>query len=206
MLELGSGTGLVGLVAGHLGARVCITDQAYVFLLNSDIKCLSAEPVFFLPRGHQKSHLIPIMERNILLNRLESNVTAAELDWCVLHLIFKVIAPRFTRAVFPILLHQSSGQRRFLNFSNARTLSSQPIAYTWKLLSRSSSRLWSRLSHLPRNGLRRCWSASRNAGKPISASSLCSKRTSPGYLWYAISTIRKKNCVMMLKGFLVASR
>jgi hypothetical protein len=30
VLELGSGTGLVGLVAGHLGARVCITDQAYV--------------------------------------------------------------------------------------------------------------------------------------------------------------------------------
>ena len=33
MLELGSGTGLVGLVAGYLGARVCITDQAYVYLL-----------------------------------------------------------------------------------------------------------------------------------------------------------------------------
>ena len=32
VLELGSGTGLVGLVAGHLGARVCITDQAYVKL------------------------------------------------------------------------------------------------------------------------------------------------------------------------------
>jgi Lysine methyltransferase len=30
VLELGSGTGLVGLVAGYLGARVCITDQAYV--------------------------------------------------------------------------------------------------------------------------------------------------------------------------------
>jgi len=54
VLELGSGTGFVGLVAGYLGARVCITDQA---------------------------SLIPIMERNILLNRLQSNVTAAELDW-----------------------------------------------------------------------------------------------------------------------------
>lgn len=54
VLELGSGTGLVGLVAGYLGARVCITDQA---------------------------SLVPIMERNILLNRLQSNVTAAELDW-----------------------------------------------------------------------------------------------------------------------------
>lgn len=30
VLELGSGTGLVGLVAGYLGAHVCITDQAYV--------------------------------------------------------------------------------------------------------------------------------------------------------------------------------
>lgn len=42
VLELGSGTGLVGLVAGHLGARVCITDQAYVFLqiVVSDIRWL----------------------------------------------------------------------------------------------------------------------------------------------------------------------
>jgi len=54
VLELGSGTGLVGLVAGHLGARVCITDQG---------------------------PLIPIMERNISLNNLQSNVIAAELDW-----------------------------------------------------------------------------------------------------------------------------
>jgi len=30
VLELGSGTGLVGLVAGYLGAHVCVTDQAYV--------------------------------------------------------------------------------------------------------------------------------------------------------------------------------
>jgi predicted nicotinamide N-methyase len=56
VLELGSGTGLVGLVAGYLGARVCITDQA---------------------------PLIPIMERNISLNGLQSHVTATELDWCV---------------------------------------------------------------------------------------------------------------------------
>ncbi|KAI9510989.1 putative methyltransferase-domain-containing protein [Russula earlei] len=54
VLELGSGTGLVGLVAGYHGAHVCITDQA---------------------------PLIPIMERNISLNMLQSNVTAAELDW-----------------------------------------------------------------------------------------------------------------------------
>jgi len=53
VLELGSGTGLVGLVAGYFGARVYITDQA---------------------------SLIPIMERNIALNSL-SCVSAAELDW-----------------------------------------------------------------------------------------------------------------------------
>ncbi|KAH9051861.1 putative methyltransferase-domain-containing protein [Lactarius vividus] len=54
VLELGSGTGLVGLVAGYFGARVYITDQA---------------------------PLIPIMERNIALSNLQSSVTAAELDW-----------------------------------------------------------------------------------------------------------------------------
>ncbi|KAI9430929.1 putative methyltransferase-domain-containing protein [Lactarius indigo] len=54
VLELGSGTGLVGLVAGYLGARVYITDQA---------------------------PLIPIMERNIALSNLQSSVTAVELDW-----------------------------------------------------------------------------------------------------------------------------
>ncbi|KAN0124563.1 putative methyltransferase domain containing protein [Lactarius tabidus] len=53
VLELGSGTGLVGLVAGYFGAQVCITDQ---------------------------SSLIPIMERNVALNGL-SGVTTAELDW-----------------------------------------------------------------------------------------------------------------------------
>lgn len=31
VLELGSGTGLVGLAAAKLGARVWITDQAFVF-------------------------------------------------------------------------------------------------------------------------------------------------------------------------------
>jgi NhaP-type Na+/H+ or K+/H+ antiporter len=36
VLELGSGTGLVGLVAGYLGACVCITDQAYVISLSSN--------------------------------------------------------------------------------------------------------------------------------------------------------------------------
>ncbi|KZT13149.1 uncharacterized protein LAESUDRAFT_767687 [Laetiporus sulphureus 93-53] len=53
-LELGSGTGLVGLVAGILGADVWITDQA---------------------------PLLPIMTSNVALNGLSSRVRIAELNW-----------------------------------------------------------------------------------------------------------------------------
>ncbi|KII95938.1 hypothetical protein PLICRDRAFT_170534 [Plicaturopsis crispa FD-325 SS-3] len=54
VLELGSGTGLVGLVAAVLGASVCITDQAM---------------------------LLDIMHENVTLNALEGAVTVAELNW-----------------------------------------------------------------------------------------------------------------------------
>ncbi|KAH9912709.1 putative methyltransferase-domain-containing protein [Fomitopsis serialis] len=54
VLELGSGTGLVGLVAGKMGAEVWITDQA---------------------------PLLPIMQRNVTTNDLSSRVHVAELDW-----------------------------------------------------------------------------------------------------------------------------
>ncbi|KAH9894211.1 putative methyltransferase-domain-containing protein [Cubamyces lactineus] len=54
VLELGSGTGLVGLVAGKLGARVWITDQA---------------------------PLLGIMKQNVSLNGLESCVSVMELNW-----------------------------------------------------------------------------------------------------------------------------
>ncbi|KAF9651274.1 S-adenosyl-L-methionine-dependent methyltransferase [Thelephora ganbajun] len=55
VLELGSGTGLVGLVAGYIGAeRVWITDQ---------------------------SPLLDIMRQNVQLNSLSSTVTVAELNW-----------------------------------------------------------------------------------------------------------------------------
>ncbi|KAI0308865.1 putative methyltransferase-domain-containing protein [Amylostereum chailletii] len=56
VLELGSGTGLVGLVAAAKGARVCITDQA---------------------------QLLPTMTRNIALNAHAHAfpVAAAELNW-----------------------------------------------------------------------------------------------------------------------------
>ncbi|EIN10826.1 hypothetical protein PUNSTDRAFT_51401 [Punctularia strigosozonata HHB-11173 SS5] len=54
ILELGSGTGLVGLVAGSLGGRVWITDQA---------------------------PLLDIMRSNVALNGLSSSVSVAELNW-----------------------------------------------------------------------------------------------------------------------------
>ncbi|KAI0356719.1 hypothetical protein OH77DRAFT_227793 [Trametes cingulata] len=54
VLELGSGTGLVGLVAGKLGARVWITDQA---------------------------PLLGIMKQNVSLNNLDASVSVMELNW-----------------------------------------------------------------------------------------------------------------------------
>lgn len=49
VLELGSGTGLVGLVAGYLGARVCITDQAYVTLFRPSAHNFRHSVVYLLP-------------------------------------------------------------------------------------------------------------------------------------------------------------
>ncbi|KDQ06252.1 hypothetical protein BOTBODRAFT_60705 [Botryobasidium botryosum FD-172 SS1] len=54
VVELGSGTGLVGLVAGLLEANVCITDQ---------------------------QQLLDLMLVNVALNNLSHNVTALELNW-----------------------------------------------------------------------------------------------------------------------------
>lgn len=54
ILELGSGTGLVGLVAGALGGHVWITDQA---------------------------PLLGIMRDNVIINNLQSFVNVAELNW-----------------------------------------------------------------------------------------------------------------------------
>jgi len=54
VVELGSGTGLVGLVAGRIGARTWITDQA---------------------------PLLELMRRNVHLNGLESSVSVLELNW-----------------------------------------------------------------------------------------------------------------------------
>ena len=204
MLELGSGTGLVGLVAGYLGACVCITDQAYViFTLYPRIVASDPEVAnrhfhilllsFSSLPADNKRPLIPIMERNILLNRLQSNVTASELDWCVCLPYLKVLAPRFTWAHTGFLLqfykHRSSGQKLFPHVSNPRTLSSQPTAYTWKPRSRYSSPPWSRSSHHPRGVRPRFCSLTRSAEKPTNASSLCSKHISHGHLWYAVFRI-----------------
>ncbi|KAG1820553.1 putative methyltransferase-domain-containing protein [Suillus subaureus] len=54
IVELGSGTGLVGLVAGALGGTVWITDQA---------------------------PLLGIMQQNVTLNGLQSCVSVRELNW-----------------------------------------------------------------------------------------------------------------------------
>ncbi|KAJ8588755.1 hypothetical protein M405DRAFT_874209 [Rhizopogon salebrosus TDB-379] len=54
IVELGSGTGLVGLVAGALGGTVWITDQA---------------------------PLLDIMRQNVMLNNLQSQVSVCELNW-----------------------------------------------------------------------------------------------------------------------------
>ncbi|TEB35388.1 hypothetical protein FA13DRAFT_1788037 [Coprinellus micaceus] len=82
VLELGAGTGLVGLVAGHLPeSRVWITDQ---------------EPI------------LPIMQKNVQMNRLTENVFVAKLDWCV------VPAP----PTFRFLDYFSGAFRRLFQYPN----------------------------------------------------------------------------------------
>ncbi|KAJ7283494.1 putative methyltransferase-domain-containing protein [Mycena rebaudengoi] len=54
VLELGAGTGLVGLVAGMLGGNVCLTDQA---------------------------PMLSIMRKNVAINQLSTRCTVAELNW-----------------------------------------------------------------------------------------------------------------------------
>lgn len=57
VLELGAGTGLVGLVAGQLpGTKLWITDQ---------------------------DTILPIMQKNVSINKLSANVFVAKLDWGV---------------------------------------------------------------------------------------------------------------------------
>ena len=75
VLELGSGTGLVGLVAGYLGAHTVITDQRSVSRL-------------VLYQIHQEQLITPIlrpilelMHENVRLNGLQETVEVLELNW-----------------------------------------------------------------------------------------------------------------------------
>ena len=54
VLELGAGTGVVGIVLGLLGAQVTLTDQA---------------------------QLLPLLKENIELNKVQHHVTVKELNW-----------------------------------------------------------------------------------------------------------------------------
>lgn len=73
IVELGSGTGLVGLVAGALGGTVWITDQAFVTVCpRAYFGCLNE--AFSSP-------LLNIMHQNVVLNDLQSRVSVCELNW-----------------------------------------------------------------------------------------------------------------------------
>lgn len=88
ILELGSGTGLVGIVAGTLGGRVWITDQG---------------------------PLLNVMRKNVRMNKLEGQVKVAELNWGSLlprdlprpDLILAADCVYFEPA-FPLLVHTLS--------------------------------------------------------------------------------------------------
>lgn len=79
ILELGSGTGLVGLAVGAFrNTNVWITDQASVYLLLPNAFSLTAI-IWCL-----NSPLLGIMEQNVSLNNLQSCVKVAELNWLAL--------------------------------------------------------------------------------------------------------------------------
>jgi tRNA1(Val) A37 N6-methylase TrmN6 len=77
IIELGSGTGLVGLIAGQLEAscKVYLTDQACVMLAQV-VSSYIAHELVSMPRP-----LLDIMIKNVKLNALENNVKVAELNW-----------------------------------------------------------------------------------------------------------------------------
>jgi len=82
IIELGSGTGLVGLIAGKLDAscKVYITDQASVILSSSSyLACLLKVSLSLL----LLRPLLGIMTENVKLNSLEENVHVAEFNWSV---------------------------------------------------------------------------------------------------------------------------
>lgn len=134
------------------------------------------------PRGRRA--LIPIMERNILLNKLQSNVTAAELDWCV-DLCSNVRRGNLqTYAIYSF-----PGPNHYPN-CHLRTLSSRLIVCTLNQRSRCLSPRYLRSYHLRRMHPK-CYSATRSAEKPTNASFHCSKNLSRGP-WY-VTGLQKPN-------------
>ena len=86
IVELGSGTGLVGLVAGKLGAvDVCITDQAFVVSgsLWFSMILIEKENLWSSLFSSPYRPLLPLMEENVALNGLSGLVSVAELNWFV---------------------------------------------------------------------------------------------------------------------------
>jgi protein N-lysine methyltransferase METTL21A len=96
ILELGSGTGLVGLIAATLGGgRVWITDQVLVKFYG---QLLRAPLVKYLHNNSSSLRpLLSIMSQNVWRNGLDGSVIVEELNWsaqscdlATLHLIIEV--------------------------------------------------------------------------------------------------------------------
>jgi hypothetical protein len=80
VVELGSGTGLVGLVVGSFrNADVWITDQASVPGLSLSDLALLITSFRVIPRP-----LLGIMKHNVALNQLAPIVQVAELNWFII--------------------------------------------------------------------------------------------------------------------------
>jgi len=93
VLELGSGTGLVGIAAGLLEKEcdIWVTDQLCVPRLAAAVPPARGPPLPFTHHAPAKSRsparsltlrpLLDLMKRNVEHNNVSSNVHVAELDW-----------------------------------------------------------------------------------------------------------------------------
>lgn len=75
VLELGSGTGLVGLVAGYLGAHTVLTDQRSASLL---VCCQINQK---MTDYESRRPILELMRENARLNGLQESVEVLELNW-----------------------------------------------------------------------------------------------------------------------------